>query len=69
MMARKTNASGGAWLLPEASSPGSPQHAMGSPSFDPWFILTKVGWSLLMAWVYNRTNKSADRRLFVSHRV
>ena len=32
---------------------------MGGLSFYPWFILTEIGWSLIMAWVYNRTGKSA----------
>jgi membrane protease YdiL (CAAX protease family) len=49
----------GAWLLPEFLRPGSTQAAMGGLGFYPWFILTEIGWSLLMAWVYNRTNKSA----------
>ncbi|MFN2220488.1 MAG: type II CAAX prenyl endopeptidase Rce1 family protein, partial [Anaerolineae bacterium] len=49
----------GAWLLPEFLRPGSNQAAMGGLAFYPWFILTEIGWSLLMAWVYNRTNKSA----------
>jgi membrane protease YdiL (CAAX protease family) len=49
----------GAWLLPEFLRPGSAQHAMGGLAFYPWFILTEIGWSVLMAWVYNRTNKSA----------
>jgi uncharacterized protein len=49
----------GAWLLPEFLRPGSNQAAMGGLTFYPWFILTEIGWSLLMAWVYNRTGKSA----------
>jgi membrane protease YdiL (CAAX protease family) len=49
----------GAWLLPEFLRPGSTQAAMGGLTFYPWFILTEIGWSLLMAWVYNRTGKSA----------
>jgi membrane protease YdiL (CAAX protease family) len=49
----------GAWLLPEFLRPDSNQAAMGGLAFYPWFILTEIGWSLLMAWVYNRTNKSA----------
>jgi hypothetical protein len=32
---------------------------MGGLVFYPCFILTEVGWSVLMAWVYNRTGKSA----------
>jgi membrane protease YdiL (CAAX protease family) len=49
----------GAWLLPEFLRPDSPQYAMGGLSFYPWFILTEVSWSVMMAWVYNRTGKSA----------
>jgi hypothetical protein len=49
----------GAWLRPEFLQPDSNQAAMGGLGFYPWFILTEIGWSLLMAWVYNRTNKSA----------
>jgi membrane protease YdiL (CAAX protease family) len=49
----------GAWLLPEFLRPDSAQHAMGGLAFYPWFILTEIGWSVLMAWVYNKTNKSA----------
>jgi hypothetical protein len=32
---------------------------MGGLRFFPWFILTEIGWSILMTWVYNRTGKSA----------
>jgi membrane protease YdiL (CAAX protease family) len=49
----------GAWLLPEFLRPDSNQAAMGGLSFYPWFILTEIGWSLIMAWVYNKTGKSA----------
>lgn len=49
----------GAWLLPEFLRPDSNQAAMGGIGFYPWFILTEVGWSLLMAWIYNKTGKSA----------
>ena len=49
----------GAWLLPEFLQPDSAQYAMGGLAFYPWFILTEIGWSVLMAWVYNKTNKSA----------
>jgi membrane protease YdiL (CAAX protease family) len=48
----------GAWLLPEFLRPDSNQAAMGGIGFYPWFILTEVGWSLIMAWVYNKTDKS-----------
>jgi membrane protease YdiL (CAAX protease family) len=49
----------GAWLLPEFLRPDSNQAAMGGLGFYPWFILTEIGWSLIMAWVYNNTGKSA----------
>ena len=49
----------GAWLLPEFLRPDSNQAAMGGIGFYPWFILTEIGWSLTMAWVYNKTGKSA----------
>jgi uncharacterized protein len=49
----------GAWLLPEFLQPDSAQYAMGGLAFYPWFILTEIGWSVLMAWVHNKTNKSA----------
>jgi membrane protease YdiL (CAAX protease family) len=49
----------GAWLLPEFVRPDSNQYAMGGLRFFPWFILTEIGWSVMMAWVYNKTGKSA----------
>ena len=49
----------GAWLLPEFFQPGSFQYSMGGLRFYPWFILTEIGWSILMTWVYNHTNKSS----------
>ena len=49
----------GAWLLPEFLQPDSNQAAMGGIGFYPWFILTEVGWSVIMAWAYNKTGKSA----------
>ena len=49
----------GAWLLPEFLNPGSNQAAMGGLSYYPWVILTEIGWSVMMAWVYNKTGKSA----------
>ena len=32
---------------------------MGGIAFFPWFVLTEIGWSVLMTWVYNNTNKSS----------
>ncbi|KAA3646727.1 MAG: CPBP family intramembrane metalloprotease [Chloroflexi bacterium] len=49
----------GAWLLPEFFQPDSFQSAMGGMSFFPWFVLTEIGWSILMTWAYNHTGKSA----------
>ena len=49
----------GAWLLPEFFQPDTFQYAMGGLRFYPWFILTEIGWSILMTWVYNHTDKSS----------
>jgi len=49
----------GAWLLPEFFQADTFQYAMGGLSFYPWFILTEIGWSILITWVYNNTNKSS----------
>ncbi len=49
----------GAWLLPEFFQTDSVQYAMGGLRFYPWFILTEIGWSILMTWVYNNTGKSS----------
>ena len=49
----------GAWLLPEFFQPDSLQSSMGGLRFYPWFILTEIGWSVLMTWVYNNTRKSS----------
>jgi len=49
----------GAWLLPEFFQPDTFQYAMGGLNFYPWFILTEIGWSILMTWAYNNTNKSS----------
>jgi hypothetical protein len=46
-------------LLPEFLQPDSNQAAMGDIGFYPLFILTEISWSLIMAWVYNKTGKSA----------
>lgn len=48
----------GAWLLPEFYKVGSAQHALGL-GYYPWFIVTEIGFSLLMTWVYNRSGKSS----------
>ena len=48
----------GAWLLPEFYNTASPQYAMGI-GYYPWFILTEMAWSVVMTWIYNKTNESA----------
>jgi membrane protease YdiL (CAAX protease family) len=49
----------GAWLLPEFFQPDTFQFSMGGLRFYPWFILTEIGWSVLMTWAYNNTGKSS----------
>lgn len=48
----------GAWLLPEFYNIGSAQQLLGL-SYYPWFILTEIGFSLVMTWLYNRSGKSS----------
>ena len=48
----------GAWLLPEFYRAGSAQELLGL-SYYPWFILTEIGFSLIMTWLYNRSGKSS----------
>ena len=48
----------GAWLLPEFYRTGSAQQLLGL-SYYPWFILTEIGFSLIMTWLYNRSGKSS----------
>ena len=48
----------GAWLLPEFYNTGSAQQLLGL-GYYPWFILTEIGFSLVMTWLYNRSGKSS----------
>ena len=48
----------GAWLLPEFYRVGSAQNALGL-GYYPWFILTEIGFSLVMTWVYNKSGQSS----------
>lgn len=48
----------GAWLLPEFYKAGSAQNALGV-GYYPWFIVTEIGFSLVMTWVYNTSGKSS----------
>lgn len=59
----------GAWLLPEFFRTDSFQYLMGGIKYYPWFIITEVGWSLIMTYVYNKTNKSAFLAGYLFHAV
>jgi uncharacterized protein len=48
----------GAWLLPEFFRAGSAQQALGI-EYYPWFIITEMGFSIIMTWVYNKSQKSS----------
>ena len=48
----------GAWLLPEFFLEGSAQMSMGI-GFYPFFIITEIAWSVIMTWIFNKTNESA----------
>lgn len=48
----------GAWLLPEFYNSGTAQSTLGI-GFYVWFIVTEIAWSLIMTWVFNRTNGSS----------
>ena len=56
----------GAWLLPEFFREGSAQYSLGL-GYYPWFILTEIGFSLIMTWVYNKSGKSAFVSGFLMH--
>jgi membrane protease YdiL (CAAX protease family) len=47
------------WFLPEFFNPGSPQTSMGGWRFFPYFVVTEVGWSFMMTWVYNKSRGSS----------
>jgi hypothetical protein len=42
---------------------------MGGLRFYPWFILTEIGWSVLMTWAYNNTGKSSLIAGYLFHTV
>jgi membrane protease YdiL (CAAX protease family) len=56
----------GAWLLPEFFNEGSAQYSLGL-GYYPWFILTEIGFSLIMTWVYNKSGKSAFVSGYLMH--
>lgn len=47
------------WFLPEFFNPNSPQTSMGGMRFFPFFVVTEVGWSFMMTWVYNKSGGSS----------
>jgi CAAX protease family protein len=47
------------WFLPQFFNPDSPQTRMGGVSFFPLFLLTEVGWSFMMTWVFNKSRGSS----------
>ena len=47
------------WFLPSFFNPDSPQTSMGGISFFPFFVLTEVGWSFMMTWVFNKSRGSS----------
>ena len=47
------------WFLPQFFNPDSPQTSMGGMSFFPFFLLTEVGWSFMMTWVFNKSRGSS----------
>jgi membrane protease YdiL (CAAX protease family) len=47
------------WFLPQFFNPDSPQTSMGGMRFFPFFVVTEVGWSFMMTWVYNKSGGSS----------
>ena len=47
------------WFLPQFFNENSPQTAMGGFSFLPFFIISEVGWSFMMTWVFNKSRGSS----------
>jgi membrane protease YdiL (CAAX protease family) len=47
------------WFLPQFFNPDSPQTSMGGMRFFPFFLLTEVGWSFIMTWVFNKSRGSS----------
>ncbi len=55
------------WFLPQFFNESSPQTAMGGFSFLPFFILSEVGWSFMMTWVFNKSRGSSLIAGYVFH--
>jgi membrane protease YdiL (CAAX protease family) len=55
------------WFLPQFFNPESPQTSMGGMRFFPFFLLTEVGWSFMMTWVFNKTRGSSLIAGYIFH--
>ena len=55
------------WFLPQFFNPDSPQTSMGGIRFFPFFLLTEVGWSFMMTWVFNKSRGSSLIAGYIFH--
>jgi hypothetical protein len=55
------------WFLPQFFNPDSPQTSMGGMRFFPFFLLTEVGWSFIMTWVFNKSRGSSLIAGYIFH--
>jgi membrane protease YdiL (CAAX protease family) len=55
------------WFLPQFFNPDSPQTSMGGIRFFPFFVLTEVGWSFIMTWVFNKSRGSSLIAGYIFH--
>jgi len=55
------------WFLPQFFNPHSPQPKMGGMRFFPFFLITEVGWSFIMTWVFNKSRGSSLIAGYIFH--
>jgi len=55
------------WFLPQFFNPDSPQTSMGGMRFFPFFLVTEVGWSFMMTWVFNKSRGSSLIAGYIFH--
>ena len=55
------------WFLPQFFNPDSPQTSMGGIRFFPFFLITEVGWSFMMTWVFNKSRGSSLIAGYIFH--
>jgi membrane protease YdiL (CAAX protease family) len=55
------------WFLPQFFNPDSPQTSMGGMRFFPFFLITEVGWSFMMTWVFNKSRGSSLIAGYIFH--